>query len=432
MNPQAEELNQILLRNNPSVLDMLAERGKEIFFPAKGILAQSADAKGKEINVTIGIAQEEDNSPMALPSLAKMIPLPATDVFTYAPSFGKPELRKLWLEKMRLKNPSLNNRVVSLPVVTCALTHGLSISGYLFLDKGDTLLSPDLYWENYRLIFENSCNASISHFTTFTENGAFHVQAMQEAIRKQKSNKTVLLLNFPNNPTGYTITVSEAKEIVRVLTEEAEKGKKLVVIVDDAYFGLVYEEGIIRESIFSQLSQAHKNILAVKLDGPTKEDYVWGFRVGFITFGIKDGNAELYKALENKTGGAVRGSISNVSHLAQSMLCAAYTKPDYEKEKWEKFEILKKRYLKIKDILDKHPEYKTYFKPFPFNSGYFMCLQLVKNLDSEKVRQTLLQKYSVGVVAEEGILRIAFSSTPYIKLEPLFERIYQACKDVQG
>jgi hypothetical protein len=36
------------------------------------------------------------------------------------------------------------------------------------------------------------------------------------------------------------------------------------------------------------LCDAHPNILAVKLDGPTKEDYVWGFRVGFLTFGIRD------------------------------------------------------------------------------------------------------------------------------------------------
>ena len=48
-------------------------------------------------------------------------------------------------------------------------------------------------------------------------------------------------------------------------------------------FGLVYENGIFKESLFSKLADLHENVLAVKVDGATKEDYAWGFRVGFIT-----------------------------------------------------------------------------------------------------------------------------------------------------
>ena len=44
----------------------------------------------------------------------------------------------------------------------------------------------------------------------------------------------------------------------------------MVVIIDDAYFGLVYEEGVYTESIFVELANLSENVLAVKLDGPTK------------------------------------------------------------------------------------------------------------------------------------------------------------------
>ena len=71
MNPQAEELNQAIKDCNESVLDLLSEKGKSIFFPKKGILAQTAEAKGKDINATIGIALEEDGSPMRLKFIAK-------------------------------------------------------------------------------------------------------------------------------------------------------------------------------------------------------------------------------------------------------------------------------------------------------------------------------------------------------------------------
>ena len=49
------------------------------------------------------------------------------------------------------------------------------------------------------------------------------------------------------------------------------------MLVDDAYFGLVYEDNVFKESIFARLAGLSENIMAVKLDGPTKEDYVWGW-----------------------------------------------------------------------------------------------------------------------------------------------------------
>ena len=48
---------------------------KTIFFPKKGILAQSDDAKGKRINATIGIALEENLTPMRLKPIAKLVKL---------------------------------------------------------------------------------------------------------------------------------------------------------------------------------------------------------------------------------------------------------------------------------------------------------------------------------------------------------------------
>ena len=134
------------------------------------------------------------------------------------------------------------------------------------------------------------------------------------------------MLNFPNNPTGFTPNENHAKQIVDVIKKSAESGKNIVVFLDDAYFGLVYEKGVFKESIFSYLADIHENVLAIKLDGATKEDYVWGFRTGFITFGIKgkrESQKDLYSALENKTAGAVRGNISNAPHISQSLVLMA-------------------------------------------------------------------------------------------------------------
>ena len=47
LNPLAEAANATIKAENAMVFDVLSERGKRFFFPAKGILAQGAEAKQK-------------------------------------------------------------------------------------------------------------------------------------------------------------------------------------------------------------------------------------------------------------------------------------------------------------------------------------------------------------------------------------------------
>ncbi|MGC9355298.1 MAG: aminotransferase class I/II-fold pyridoxal phosphate-dependent enzyme, partial [Mariniphaga sp.] len=321
MNPQAEELNQIIRQKSPAVYEMLSERGKNIFFPKKGILGQTAEAKGTRINATIGAAIEDDGTPMRLETIASKINLDPSLVFPYAPSFGRPDLRSKWKSMIYEKNPSLGKTEMSLPVVTNALTHGISMAGYLFADAGDEVIVPSLFWGNYNLTLANGYGASLVKFNLF-KNDRFDLEAFEAKLNEGKPGKKILILNFPNNPTGYTPTQEEVDGIVSIIGKAAEKGNKLVCITDDAYFGLVYEDGIARESIFAALANLHENVLVVKLDGATKEDYVWGFRVGFMTYAVKGGDAELYGALEAKTAGAIRGNISNAANISQSLMYA--------------------------------------------------------------------------------------------------------------
>jgi aspartate/methionine/tyrosine aminotransferase len=429
MDAQALQLNNTIEKVNSNILKMLSKRGKNIFFPKLGILAQSAQAKGKAINATIGEAVEDDGTSMHLPEFDSLVNMPTANIFPYAPSFGKPEFRALWKDSIYRKNPSLKDTVISNPIATNGLTHGISMAGYLFADEGDTVLLSNHYWENYNLILENTYGAKISTFELFS-NGGFNVADFAKKLNEIQGEKIVTLLNFPNNPSGYTPLTTEIKAIVAEIKKLADKDKKVVVIIDDAYFGLVYEENVFMESIFVELANLSENVLAIKLDGPTKEDYVWGFRVGFISYAIKGGTAELYEALENKTAGAVRGNISNISQLSQSLLYKVYSAPTYEDAKKKKYAILKTRYNILRDELAK-TVYAEYFSPLPFNSGYFMCIELKKGLVAEDIRKHLLEKYSTGVIVLGNVIRLAFSAVPQNKLPELVENIYKACKDLE-
>ncbi|MDD5732018.1 MAG: aminotransferase class I/II-fold pyridoxal phosphate-dependent enzyme [Patescibacteria group bacterium] len=428
MNQQAEELNRIIQEKSGIIFELLSKKGKEIYFPKKGIVGQAAEAQSKKINATAGVALDDNGQHMFLKSIERNLNLPPSLAVPYAPNFGRADIRAAWKKMIVEKNPSIGSKLFSLPIVTNALTHGLSVAGYLFLDEGDKVILSDHYWDNYELVFGNAYGAVLDKFNLF-KNGAFDSDSLRAKLNEGAVGKKVLLLNFPNNPSGYTPTVGEMKAIAEIIKNAAEKGNKIVVVLDDAYFGLVFEKGIAKESIFTQLMDLHENVLAVKLDGPTKEDYVWGLRVGFLTYGIKGGNTELYSALESKTAGVVRGNISSVSNLSQSLMLAAFEAPDYEQEKKEKFAILKERYEAVRSTLQ-NEKYAEYFSPLPYNSGYFMCLELKHGLKAEDVRQKLLEKYDTGVIVIGDVVRIAFSAVSVKLIPEIFENIYSACKDL--
>ena len=423
MNALAKKLNETL---GPAAA-FLSAAGRRMYFPYGGILGQGAEARGCAINATIGMAFEEDGSPLVMDCFAKNTALDRR-AFLYAGSFGLPAVRSAWKEMEFRKNPSLKGVKFSNPVVTNALTHGLRISAELFADKADELVVPDLFWDNYELIFHEVVGCRVRHFNMFS-NGAFDASAMRAALLAP-GDKKLLILNFPNNPTGYTATSADAKRIVAAVKSAARAGKRIVVLLDDAYFGLVYEKGIHGESLFAEFATLDQNVLAVKLDGTTKEDYVWGLRVGFISFAFKGATDAQLAALEAKAAGDVRSGISNASSIGQHMAVAAYADKGYARQKKQKYAVLKSRYAEIRRILKAHPEYAANFVAMPFNSGYFMCVKPI-GVEAEKVRRHLVEKYSTGTIVLSGLIRLAFSTIPRAKLATLFANVNAAISDLK-
>ncbi len=431
MNPLAQQLNETITRDNPRVAEMLSGLGKAIYMPKVGILSQSAEAKQKAnvYNATIGIATE-NGKPMHLEVIQETLSAyDPKDIYEYAPPGGKPELRTVWRDKMLVENPSVKGKSLSLPVVTNALTHGLSIVSDLFADVGDAVVIPDKNWENYELTFNIRRGADMVYYPLYDADNRFNSAGLRDALLAQKDRgKAIVLLNFPINPTGYTPGIEEGREIVAAIREAAEAGINVVAVTDDSYFGLFFEDSL-QESLFGQLCGLHERVMAIKVDGATKEEYVWGFRVGFITYGgLSDASLS---ALEQKTTGLIRATISSGPHPSQTFILRALKSDKFQAQKEQKFEIMKGRANRVKQLLDsgKYGEEWTYY---PFNSGYFMCLKLL-GVEAEAVRQRLLNAYGVGTIALGTTdLRVAFSCIEEANLEDLFDRIQQAVLDVKG
>ena len=430
MNELAKQLNDTL--SSCVVSAFLSEKGKNLFFP-KGIVAQSQEAgeKAKQYNATVGLAKSH-GMPMHLSDIQNLFKentLKPSDIFSYAPGGGNKELRAIWKKEMVKKNPSLEGKLISDPLVTAGLTHTISMVATMFFDKGDELILPDLYWDNYELIFKDSIGCEIKEFKFFKD-GAMNIEGLKKALLESKGDTARVLLNFPNNPTGYTPSESEMEKLANTFKEVASTGKKILVISDDAYFGLFFEADTARESLFSRLVDLDDNIFAIKGDAATKEEMVWGFRIGFITYGGKSLKAEHLDALTKKTLGAIRCSVSNCDMPGQSMLLKAIKEGEnYVKDKEKTFLVMKERYNVIKDVL-KNYEGSSLLKPYPFNSGYFMAFDTLEH-SAEALRVYLLDKYQVGTInIQDRTLRVAYCSVEKEQLADLVSIVYKAAEEI--
>ena len=426
LNPIAIELNERIRATAPTVFELLSELGKRIYLP-KGILSQTAEAstKAHRFNATRAIAQQNDNM-MHLAVSRELVPtLPLEGIYGYAPVLGQPELREAWKTHLLKENPSLVKATLSLPIVTSGMTHGFSLLAELFVDSGDTLILPDKIWGNYRLIFQTKAGAALQTYPFFNTAKGFNTHGFREILTNTTDEKLLILLNFPHNPTGYPINRTEAQRIVDAIVARADAGCRVLVMIDDAYAGLWYDASVMHESLFGLLVGCHPNVVPVKIDGATKEEYAWGLRVAFISFGLEE---VAMQPLEQKISGLIRANTSGASQVSQTLILEAMKAPGYAEQKQRNYEILKARALKVKEIVS-DVRYAKLWEVYPSHAGYFTCLNL-KSGDAEQVRQRLLEEHGIGTISlDETELRVAYSCLEESDIETVFAVIAQVIED---
>lgn len=426
LNPIAIELNEQIRAASSVVFGLLSELGKRIYLP-KGILSQTAEAntRAHRFNATRAIASEGDDM-MHLAVSRELVPeLSLEGVYGYAQVLGQPELREAWRTHLLKENPSLAEATLRLPIVTSGMTHGFSLISELFVNGRDTLVLSDKIWGNYRLIFQTKAGADIQTYPFFNTANGFNTHGFRETLTNATGEKLLVLLNFPHNPTGYAINRAEAQQIVDAIVGRADAGCRVLVMVDDAYAGLWYDASVMHESLFGLLVGCHPNVVPVKIDGATKEEYAWGLRVAFLTFGL---GAAAMQPIEQKLSGLIRSNTSGASQVSQTLILEAMKAPGYAEQKQRNYEILKGRALKVKAVAS-DSRYAELWEVYPSHAGYFTCLSL-KSGNAEVVRQRLLDAHGIGTIAlGETELRVAYSCLEVSDIETVFEVIARVIEE---
>jgi len=441
----------------------LSEVGKRIFLP-DGIFYWAGRAKKEgDINGTIGSAFGfekdfideglEEWVPCYLKDFKDYSSLNVKEIVPYAPIGGVAEVRKIWKEWIVKKSQStqrdkldLIEHSISTPIVTQGITNGIYMTCSFILNPGESIISPNKRWGNYDNIITKNIGAEIKSFEFFRES-KLNIQGLKDAIEEQAKEQTkiVLILNFPNNPTGYCPTYDEVKQMMAALKESQQKIRlPFIIIVDDAYEPYIYNEDVHQRSIFYEILELEEDIIPVKLDGISKELLAYGGRVGFATYGLKrrwvdsEEEFETLKAeLNNKLEGLNRSTISNTNHFYQAVTQKMFSEKGMDKiiDAREKVrQMLKKRYdlINAKLLEIDSPEISI----DPNAGGFFLFL----NLNPEKMRATvfadhLLKQYKVGVIPIEKLdkningIRIAYCSIDLEKIPELVNRIKSALDD---
>ena len=443
-----------------------SEVGRRIFLP-EGIFYWSGRAKKEaELIGTIGSAYgfekdfieggSSDWLPCYLNEISEYTSLNVKQVVPYAPIGGLNETREIWkdwiirkanYDKEREKDllTRLENYITT-PVITAGVTNGIYHSCSLFLNSGEIIIAPNKRWGNYDNIIEKFIGAKIKSFEFFKDQN-INLESLGSAINEvaKLQEKIIIILNFPNNPTGYVPLKKEVNEIVSLLREQQKNQEKpIIVIVDDAYEPYVYSNEASNRSIFYNLHQLDENVIPIKLDGITKELLIYGGRIGFVTFGLKpswvknEEELDLLKTeINNKSEGFNRATISNCNHFYQSITQKLFKEKGIEKflsSRKKVNDLLKKRYEKINSELIKTNNHDISIDP---NSGGFF---LFLNLNPNKIRANefgdhLLRKYKVGIIPIEKLdeningIRIAYCSIDLNDIPELVRRINLALDD---
>ncbi|HVR97324.1 MAG TPA: aminotransferase class I/II-fold pyridoxal phosphate-dependent enzyme [Thermoanaerobaculia bacterium] len=423
------EINAVLERETPALFQALSPLGRRAFFPPD-IPAQAAEARGKTFNATIGQITDGRGGAVALPSLAAAFHLTGQDLnqaLLYSPIEGLPEVRRRWRDWQRRGMP--DTVPSSLPVVTVGLGHGLSLIADLFGGEGKAIAIPQPFWGNYRQAFATRTGARVLTAPAYVE-GRYNPRALAQALEPLPDGEpAVALLNVPSNPGGYSPTVEERRIVIESLLEAAGR-RPLVVVCDDAYAGLVFEPDIPRASLFWELAGAHPNLVAVKVDGATKELSFFGGRVGFLTFAV-DPESEAARALENKVKLLVRSGVGSPVAASQIAVLQALRSESVEAEVEEVRQLLEGRYRALQSALaGSDPEL---LGPLPFNSGCFALVQLPEGLgcSADAVRRHLLEHHDTGLISiEPRYLRLAHCSVDAAALPELVRRMEAAVKEL--
>jgi len=185
----------------------------------------------------------------------------------YTPNAGLPALRNAASNFLK-KKYSLSYDPTNEVIVTVGASQALDVTFRTILNDECEVILPAPIYPGYAPIIQ-TCGAKPVFVDT--SNSGFKITP--ELLEEHITEKTrCIVLPYPNNPTGVTLTKEELENLANYLSQ-----KDLFILSDEIYSELTYDTT--HTSIASYPGMREKTIV---INGLSKSHSMTGWRIGFI------------------------------------------------------------------------------------------------------------------------------------------------------
>lgn len=371
------------------------------------VVEKAKEAKlkiGKEnvIDATIGSLYTEDGKIVAFDSVfTNYDTISKEKKAAYAVSFtGNPTYRDqvfTWVKgNADLK---LEHSVIATPGGSGAVS--LTIKD--ILDKGQTLILPDIAWGSYTLMASDSGLDYVTY--QMFDQDHFNLDSFKETCLKvmEKQDKLLIVINDPcHNPTGYSMSQNEWREVIAFINECSKK-VPCVILDDIAYIDYAYDLSS-NHKYMETFNSISENVMVVVAFSCSKTLTSYGLRCGAAVLLAKD--KEKVREVEIVFEKTARAIWSNVSNSAMDNFTEVTTVhlSEYMKEKDKYIALLKERSSNFVE------EAKEAGLPvYPYHEGFFVTVVMENNELRNDFHRALMEENIFTVCVNKGI-RVAVCS----------------------
>ena len=402
-------------------------RGKcaeDNIFAANNRAVALADEIGndKVVNGTVGsILDEEGNLAVLDVVLEAYKRLTPRQICAYAPIKGYEKFLESCIDQcFGHSRPDGYIEACATPGGTGVLHHVI----HNYAVPGDEILITDWHWGAYNSLIDYP-NNKVSTFEFLNEEGQFNLVSFREKVDEilnRQKNLVIILNGIANNPTGYSMSVSEWQAAVDVLKAAVEgKDKNVILVPDVAYLDYSGEKEECRK-FFKVFGNLPKNILVIVAYTLSKGFTLYGQRQGAMIAVTSD--KDVAKEFVDVNQYASRATWSNCNSAAQNVMIDICSDPEKIRRLDRERDVYYKLIQERAAVFVKEAK-ETGVKIVPYISGFFITIPVE---GAQKVCD-LLEKENIFLVPMKKGIRLAVCSISKAKMKGLAAKVASAIKE---
>ena len=380
-------------------VEIIPKSGIRKFFD---IVAQSKDV------ISLGVGEPDFDTPWHISRAA--VTCLENGGTHYTSNLGTPELREAIARYLERRFAARFDPASEI-LVTVGVSEAIDLAIRALVSPGDEVLYHEPCFVSYAAAIRLAHGVPVKVETRFEDEFKLTVEALERSVTPRCK---ALLLNFPCNPTGATLTSDEVLAILRF----AER-HDLVVLADEVYSELCYDDPL-PETLTSFASFPEFRDRVVLLNGFSKSWAMTGYRLGYAC-----GPQDIVDAMMK----IHQYGIMSAPTLSQAAGVEAMDLGDKDVDR------MRREYKARRDFMVPRLNALGLKTHLPQGAFYLFSDVRSTGLDSDAFAMTLLKDYGVACVPGEafgecgrGFVRMSYA-TSMEKLKVAIERIGRCCKE---